>query len=371
MQTASFAPLDAARLVFLPLLMACGSSTPSIDATSGGSVVSDQTVTGRATYREQTALPADATFEAVLLDVSRVDAPATAIGRRRIENPGPVPISFSIPYDSTLIDPRRNYVVRASIKVGDKVMWVSSRAHQVLTQGTDKSVSILMRRLGSTETEIPEDLLLSGEMTYLSVVARLTECTTNRIFPIAGSGDFQQALRVYRTMSRAAGAPLYVTFDGAISERPHPRGTGQTAATIVVREFVDAWPNQTCAAATENAPLLGTRWHITRLGDRRLTEVIGRSDPNLLLTGQGDSLTYSATVGCNGIGGKATRTGDEIAFGVGTGTMMSCGAPLDSLERRLIDALTRTMSWRILGNTLEFEDEDGSPAILFEAPKRR
>jgi heat shock protein HslJ len=102
-----------------------------------------------------------------------------------------------------------------------------------------------------------------------------------------------------------------------------------------------------------------------------LTHVIGRTDPHLLLTGQGDSLTYSATVGCNGIGGKATRTGDEIAFGVGTGTMMSCGAALDSLERRLIGALTQTVSWRVLGNTLEFKDENGTPAILFDAAKHR
>jgi putative lipoprotein len=118
MRTASFTPRDAAPLVFLPFLIACGSSTPSIDSAPSSSVVASQaTITGRATYREQMALPPDATFEAVLQDVSRVDAPATAIGRRRIENPGQVPISFSIPYDSTLIDPRRNYVVRASIKV--------------------------------------------------------------------------------------------------------------------------------------------------------------------------------------------------------------------------------------------------------------
>ena len=90
----------------------------------------------------------------------------------------------------------------------------------------------------------------------------------------------------------------------------------------------------------------------------------------LVIDGEGDSLTYSATIGCNGIGGQVTVMGDEISFGTGTGTMKSCGAPLDSLERRLITALENAVHWQVLGSTMEFEDQSGETVAVFEIRRR-
>ena len=370
MRTVPFAPPYAA-LVVLAFSMACSSSQPSTDTAPAATVSGPGVVTGTATYRAQVTLPDDATFEAVLQDVSRVDAPPTAIGRQRIEDVSKSPISFAISFDPSLINPERNYVVRASIRVDERRIWVSSRAHSVLTHGTGNSVHIMLRRVGVADDKIDGDLLLAGEMTFLADAARLTECQTRRVFPISMEADYPELKLVYGQLSRAPGAPLYVTFDGTISERPEPAGSGRTTPTVVVREFIDGWPNQTCASSGENAPLLDTRWRITKLGEQRLTSVIGRTTPHLVLAGRGDSLTYSTTVGCNGIGGKATRTGNEIAFGIGTGTMMACGAPLDSLERQLLDALNGTVHWRVMGNTLEFSDEDDRTVVLFEATRKR
>ena len=162
MRTVPFAPPYAA-LVVLAFSMACSSSQPSTDTAPAATVSGPGVVTGTATYREQVTLPDDATFEAVLQDVSRVDAPPTAIGRQRIEDVSKSPISFAISFDPSLINPERNYVVRASIRVDERRIWVSSRAHSVLTHGTGNSVHIMLRRVGVADDKIDGDLLLAGD----------------------------------------------------------------------------------------------------------------------------------------------------------------------------------------------------------------
>jgi uncharacterized lipoprotein YbaY len=91
---------------------------------------------GRITYRTRQALPAGATIEVQLLDVSRADAPATVLGRTRIVTTGEqVPIAFTIPYDATSIDARRRYTVQATITVGERVAFRTTTAHPVLSNG--------------------------------------------------------------------------------------------------------------------------------------------------------------------------------------------------------------------------------------------
>jgi len=90
------------------------------------------------------------------------------------------------------------------------------------------------------------DLLLAGEFTYLADAARFTECITGRSYPVAFEADFVQLERVYLAQASAPGAPLYVSFDGSLLDRPAQDGPG-TATTVVVRRFVAAWPEQRCA----------------------------------------------------------------------------------------------------------------------------
>src|SRR5512147_3137061 len=80
MRPISIIPLAA----FLPLALAAQDRT---------------SVTGTATYLERIALPKNAVFEAVLLDVSQAGAPAQPIGQMQLEGPGQPPFYFSMPYD--------------------------------------------------------------------------------------------------------------------------------------------------------------------------------------------------------------------------------------------------------------------------------
>jgi len=114
-----------------------GLASPSVQA---------QTVQGIATYRERIALPPDAAFEATIEDVSRADMPAEVIGRVRIEPAGQVPIRFEISYAAARIDPKHRYSVRARIARGDALLFTTTQAYLVLTQGAGTEVELLLQR---------------------------------------------------------------------------------------------------------------------------------------------------------------------------------------------------------------------------------
>lgn len=356
--------MRARRLGILALAsLSCSVTQRSPDRTATPGPPEHSVIEGTATYRERIALPPDATFEAVLLDVSRVNAPGAAIARTVLVNPPQVPISFSVWFDTALIDTRRNYAIRTRILTEGKPLWVSDGVYPVLTHGGGRSVDVVMRRVGSADYRTAEDsvIVLAGELTYADV-ARITECSSGRIFPVSPEADFPALQRAYARAARVPGTPLFVTFEGAIESRRVRTGTAMIP-TVIVHEFIAAWPYQTCATSTGTRPLIGTTWRITML-DSTGVDAIGRKEPQLVIRRDSTNLHYSATIGCNGVGGDVTVDGDRIAFGSGVGTMMSCGARLDSLERLLIGSLQAAARWHVLGNTLRLTDTTGASVIL-------
>jgi putative lipoprotein len=105
-------------------------------------------ITGTATYRERMLLPAGSVLEATLEDVSRADAPATVIGRARVESAGSPPIRFTIGYDPAAIEPRHRYVVRARVTVGDRLLFITDTASPVLGPDSPSHVDLLLKRVG-------------------------------------------------------------------------------------------------------------------------------------------------------------------------------------------------------------------------------
>ncbi|MFO7169320.1 MAG: YbaY family lipoprotein [Chloroflexota bacterium] len=105
------------------------------------------TVTGTVTYRERIALPPDARVQVLLLDISRQDAPATQIAEALIE-PGArqVPIPFTLTYDPRQIDERNTYAVRATIEAGGQLLFTTTEAVLVITQGHPTTVELVLQR---------------------------------------------------------------------------------------------------------------------------------------------------------------------------------------------------------------------------------
>lgn len=116
------------------LLSGCASGGSSTGASVGGS----------ATYRERMMLPPGAVFEARLLDVSLADAPSVTLGSTRVLDPR-VPLSFSIAYDPARIQARHRYIVSASIRLNEQLLFITDTAHPVLGDSGVQQVELLLK----------------------------------------------------------------------------------------------------------------------------------------------------------------------------------------------------------------------------------
>jgi len=83
----------------------------------------------------QPPLPADALFEAVLIDVAIADAPALELGRFLLRPAGPAPFRFRIVYPDSAITPVGRYTVRATVRHGERLLYTTDTFHPVLTGG--------------------------------------------------------------------------------------------------------------------------------------------------------------------------------------------------------------------------------------------
>jgi uncharacterized lipoprotein YbaY/heat shock protein HslJ/uncharacterized lipoprotein NlpE involved in copper resistance len=102
---------------------------------------------GTATYGERMLLPPGATFEAVLEDISRADAPAVELGRVTRTDPGAPPFGFAIDYDAEDIDPRLTYAVRAQVRGPGGLMFTTDTVAPVLTRDAPDTVELMMIRV--------------------------------------------------------------------------------------------------------------------------------------------------------------------------------------------------------------------------------
>ena len=105
-------------------------------------------VTGSVTYRERIALPPEARVEVQLLDVSLQDVLATTLAEQTIEVIHQVPIAFELVYDPAEIREGLSYAVRASIYLGDKMLFTTDRHYAVLTRGAGDHVDLVLIRVG-------------------------------------------------------------------------------------------------------------------------------------------------------------------------------------------------------------------------------
>lgn len=101
------------------------------------------TLQGRASYRERLMLPPDAVFEASLQDIARADAPATMLGRARLDPAGQPPFDFQIAYDDAALSSRGRYAVSATVTHRGQLLFKTDRIHPVL-DGRDAPLELLL-----------------------------------------------------------------------------------------------------------------------------------------------------------------------------------------------------------------------------------
>jgi putative lipoprotein len=129
-------------LLISPFALAAQSAPPSAPSASGSA-----TITGSAMYRERIALPPAAVLEATLEDSSLADAPAIKIASTKHDRPGNPPFRFTITYDPAKIVDSHSYSVRVTITLDGKLMFTSTVAAPVITNGSPNHVSLALHHV--------------------------------------------------------------------------------------------------------------------------------------------------------------------------------------------------------------------------------
>ncbi len=108
---------------------------------------SSKMITGNVTYKERIALPENAKVTVTLSDVSKMDVAAEVISRHSFLTEGAqVPLSYTLRYEPSEINPSHTYAVSARIEVDGKLMFINDTAHHVLTDPAKTLVTDIMVR---------------------------------------------------------------------------------------------------------------------------------------------------------------------------------------------------------------------------------
>jgi uncharacterized lipoprotein YbaY/heat shock protein HslJ len=330
------------------------------------------TVTGTAAYRERIALPPNAVFSAVLADVSRADAPAVELGRAVIDPAGHPPYRFAIAYDASRIEPQHTYAVRAGIAVDGRPMFVTDTMHPVLTRGAGSEVDIVLKMARAEAAQpaakpavAPGAARFHGMVVYFADSASIRECHTGRRYPIAMEAQFLELQRVYAANRAEPAAPLLMALDGRVEPRPRMEGGGEEP-TFIVDQVAGSTPGATCDSIVAPASLTDTHWEFELLGGEFIRIADGERPPYLLL--QAATKSYSATAGCNMLGG-GFEAGDGGALKLlpGFSTMMACPPPLDKRELALRDLIDTARSAKIDGMVMTLHGADGAELARLRA----
>jgi putative lipoprotein len=122
--------------------------------TSSSSAASQ--ITGTITYRARIALSPDASIDVRLEDVSIADAPAKVVAENTFASLGQqVPIPFQLPYDASAIQPSHRYSLRVQIKLGENLLFTTTRAYPVLTNGAPSKVNVVVDPAGAPSAPAP------------------------------------------------------------------------------------------------------------------------------------------------------------------------------------------------------------------------
>jgi uncharacterized lipoprotein YbaY/heat shock protein HslJ len=317
------------------------------------------TVTGSVSYRERMALPPNAVLEVQLQDVSLADAPARVIATQRIENPGQVPIAFSLAYDPTAIDPVNRYALQARIEVDDRLWFINDTHTPVLTHGGGDTADLLLVRVAGEANTSP-GTELTGMFVYYADAALFRDCRTGLSYPVAMEGAYIDLERAYLRADKEPMQELQVTVRGRLLPRPPMEGDGERVHLIVDR-FESIEPG--ACEPQANATLANTYWRLTHLEGEAVQVEDDAREPHLVM-GTADN-RVRGNGGCNQFFGSYEWKDGGLTFSGMGSTMMFCAEGSDT-EQAFFDALGKVDDYRISGQVLELRAE-GVTVARFEA----
>jgi heat shock protein HslJ len=117
-------------------------------------------------------------------------------------------------------------------------------------------------------------------------------------------------------------------------------------------------------AVSANVRLEDTTWNLTRLGARDVVASENQRQPYIVLDSSNKRVSGSG--GCNRLNGTYILEKQNIHFGPIASTMMACPSGME-VEGTFLRTLDKVHSWKLRGNELELQDENGAFLLRFEA----
>ncbi|MEO9575470.1 MAG: YbaY family lipoprotein [Tateyamaria sp.] len=326
---------------------------------TGGIVTAMETITVSATYRERIAMLPGVTFEAQLQDVSLADAPAKILGAVTVNDAGNPPYEVALPFNPDVIQDGRRYAVRASLRMGDKLLFTTDTHTPVLTNDTGTDALITMVKV---QAQAEPTRRLIGEFVYFADAATFTACGSEETYPVAMEGAYLDAERAYRDAQAEPGAPTVVVFDGQIAEREGMEG-GQRDMVVMDR-LAGFVPGLTCERAMADSDIGDAYWRILSIGGETLGAVEGKREPHVIFrSGEG---TFTSTIGCNTVNGGYALDGSSLTLQPGPMTLMACPPPLDEIERAWVQGIASVSEAIVTGPTMELRSAEGETVAFLE-----
>jgi len=154
--------LGSAGIVVLFALSGCDQGKPESDSQQPtveqqSEKTEQQVLSGKVMYRERMAMPQGATLTVTLEDVSLADAPSKVIAEQHIDDPGQVPVPFTLRYDRDAVmhDHPMAYAVRAEIRSADgQLLWLTTERHtaELGERASGEEITVMLQRVGAEQS---------------------------------------------------------------------------------------------------------------------------------------------------------------------------------------------------------------------------
>lgn len=127
--------------------------------------------------------------------------------------------------------------------------------------------------------------------------------------------------------------------------------------------FIGVLPEQNCPVQVGTATLHNTYWRLVLLGHLRIERFSDQNEPYLIFRESGE---VDGSDGCNRFSGRYVSTNGLIELSELTKTDRKCAKGAEQ-AKTFTAVLARVNRTRIVGQQMQFLDEDGTPLMSFAA----
>jgi uncharacterized lipoprotein YbaY len=210
-------------------------------ASSCADLLGPPVVYGTATYRERTALPANARLEVTMFKLARGEGSSETIATVAVDDPGNPPIRFALAYDPARIVEGARYAAEATIRAGDRVLFRTAAPVPVLTQEFPKTtINIVLEKVPAPPPPAPVVRVSPAERALAALRSKLDTAdkisgsykagTYEATYEAFLDGDALVAVREARNYGDAGSAKVVFYFRDGILVAYDEEGTRRAAA---------------------------------------------------------------------------------------------------------------------------------------------